>query len=261
LKKIVSFPDSVAGWSLKFTPKTGQRDFMKQFIYWLMGEKAGRVTLSAWNWLWGKPVEPETKALQPVAAAEQYLQSMQESVQKLAAAVNAQETSYKSAKTRYKAKVKELQNLEQQAVMAQNSGDEAAARMAIAKVIQTEQLLAQLEEMVKQAEAAVNASQMTLHREQMKVEKYKLDMQNMKDLADMNEALEAIAKINNEFNIGSAQAQFEATKSEMERRNLEQQALAELENPDAKLLSDIDNHEVERRLKQISNKTNNSNYP
>ena len=61
-----------------------------------MGDKAGRITISVWNWLWGLPVESGGKVA--VAVAEESLQSMQESVQKLAQAVAAQEGAYKRAK-------------------------------------------------------------------------------------------------------------------------------------------------------------------
>ena len=157
---------------------------MKKVIYWLMGEKAGRTIVGSWNWLWGMPVESGGKVA--VAVAEESLQSMQESVQKLAQAVAIQEGSYKTAKQKYEAKVKELQTCEQQAMTAQRSGNEEAARMAMTKAIQTEQILPKLEEMLKQAEQAVNASKEKLNRERMKLEAYKADMQNLKDMSEVN---------------------------------------------------------------------------
>ena len=38
-----------------------------------------------------------------------------------------------------------------------------------------------------------------LNRERTKLEAYKTDMQNMKDMAEINEALDAIAKVNNDL--------------------------------------------------------------
>jgi phage shock protein A len=228
---------------------------MKKVMYWVMGEKAGRTIVGSWNWLWGMPVESGGKVA--VAVAEESLQSMQESVQKLAVAVAMQEGSYKTAKNKYETKVKELRTLEQQAKIAQHSGNSDAARMAMTKAIQTEQILPRLEEMVKQAETSVNASKDKLNRERMKLESYKADMQNMKDMSEVNEALAMIAKVNNEFDIGSAKTDFEKAKSAVERRNLQTGALAEIsENPTEKLQAEIErmtvDDEVSRRLQMLS---------
>jgi len=227
---------------------------MKKVIYWLLGEKAGRTVLGVWNWLWGMPVESGGKIA--VAVAEESLQSMHESVQKLASAVATQDAAYKRAKQKYESKAKELQTFESQALIAQRSGNEDAARMAMTKVIQIEQILPQLEEMVKQAEKAVANSKEKLNRERTKLESYKTDMQNMKDMAEVNEALAAIAKVNNEFDIGSAKSQFETAKNAVERRNLKENSLAELsENPNEKLQADMEkmtvDDEISRRLGRL----------
>jgi phage shock protein A len=227
---------------------------MKKAVYWIMGEKAGRTIVGTWNWLWGMPVESGGKVA--VAVAEESLQSMQEAVQKLAAAVAAQEGAYKTAKRKYEAKITESKTLEQQAMIAQRSGNEEAARMAMSKLIQTEQILPKLEEMVKQAETSVKASKDRLNRERVKLETYKSDMQNIKDMSEVNEALAMIAKVNNEFDIGSAKSDFEKAKSAVERRNLQTEALAELsENPAEKLQAEIENmtldDEVARRLQRL----------
>ena len=227
---------------------------MKKAVYWIMGERAGRTIVGTWNWLWGMPVESGGKVA--VAVAEESLQSMQEAVQKLAGAVAAQEGAYKTAKRKYEEKITESKTLEQQAMIAQRSGNEDAARMAMSKAIQTEQILPKLEEMVKQAETAVKASKDKLNRERMKLESYKADMQNMKDMSEVNEALAMIARVNNEFDIGSAKSDFEKARGAVERRNLQTEALAELsENPTEKLQAEIENmtldDEVARRLQRL----------
>ncbi len=231
---------------------------MKKAIYWVMGERAGRTIVGTWNWLWGMPVEQGGKIA--VRVAEESLESMQESVTKLAEAVAMQVGSYERAKKKYQEKVQELKNLEQQAATAKRLGNEDAARLAITRVLQIEQLLPQLEAQVNQAEQFVNGSKDKLNRERMKLEQYKADMQNMKDLAEVNEALGAIAKVNNEFNIGSARSQFEEAKNAVQGRNLRQNALAELsENPAEKLQADMENmtldEEVNRRLGMLDSST------
>lgn len=227
---------------------------MKDAIYWLMGDKAGRTIVGTWNWLWGIPVESGGKVA--VAVAEESLQEMQTSVQKLAEAVAMQVGAYERAKKKYEEKAKELRKFEQQATLAQQSGNTEAARLAMMKAIQIEQLLPQLEAQVQQAEKFVAASKDKLNRERLKLEQYKTDMENMKDLAEINSALESIAKVNNEFDIGSARSSFEAAKSAVEGRHLRSNALAELsENPNEKLAADLDqltiDDEVSRRLQLL----------
>lgn len=228
---------------------------MKRAIYWLMGDKAGAAIVGTWNWLWGIPVESGGKVA--VAVAEESLRSMQESVLKLTQAVSTQMAAYQRAQQKYQAKVRDVEQFQRQAVVAQQHGDQSAARLAMSKVIQIEQLLPQLETRVQQAEQFVNASREKLERERMKLEAYKMDMENIKDMAEMNEALATLAKVNSDLGIDSARSQFEEAKNAIERRSLTEQAFAELsENPTEKLASDLNqmelDDEVTRRLRQLS---------
>lgn len=227
---------------------------MKKAIYWFMGERAGRVVVGTWNWLWGIPVEAGGPVAVEVAQAS--LRSMQESVQKLTQAVSAQVAGYERAKQKYQEKVKEMQRFDSQAMNAKGHGNEAAARLAMAKVIQIEQILPQLEEQVKQAEQFVRASKDKLNRERMNLEEYKAEMQNMKDLSEVNEALSAMAKVNSDLNIDSARSQFEDAKGAVQRRNLHLNAYTELsDNPAEKLNAELEtmalDDEVNRRLQML----------
>lgn len=233
---------------------------MKKFIYWLMGEKAGRTLVGGWNWLWGLPVESGGQV--SVEVAEESLRSMQESVQKLAQAVSTQVAAYQRAKQKYEEKVKEMKSFEQQATTAQRNGNEEAARLAMSKAISIEQFLPQLESQVQQAEHYVNAAKDKLNRERVKLEEYKTHLDNMKDLAEINQALGEIAQVNNDLSIDSARSQFEQAKNAVERRNLKGQAYAELsENPGEKLQADLDqmtlDDEVSRRLKLLQDNNKN----
>jgi phage shock protein A len=233
---------------------------MEKVIYWMLGEKAGRTIVGTWNWLWGIPVESGGQVA--VAVAEESLRSMQESVQKLAEAVATQVAGYQRAKQKYEEKVKELQLAESQATMAQRNSNEEAARLAMTRVLQIEKLLPQLEEQVKQAEQYVNASKEKLNRERQKLETYKTDMQNMKDMAEVNQALATMAKVNSDLNIDSARSQFESAKSAVERRNLQTSALVELsENPAEKLNAEMEkmtlDDQVARRLQMLGDSNSN----
>ena len=113
----------------------------KKFVYWLLGEKAGCTVVGTWNWLWGIPVD-RREAKSTVSVAEESLLSMQQSVQKLAEAVAMQVGAYERAKQKYEEKAQELKTCEQQAALAQQSGNTDAARLAMAKAIQIEQTVA-----------------------------------------------------------------------------------------------------------------------
>ena len=212
---------------------------MKKFVYWLMGDRAGRVVVGSWNWLWGRPVEAGGKVA--VAVAEESLVSMQESVHKLAKAVAMQVGAYERAQSKYQQKIQELKNFEQQARLAQRMGKDDAARLSMSRAIQIEKLLPSLEQQVQQAAAFVGSSKDKLNRERIKLEQYKSDMQNIKDLAEVNAALESIAKVNNDFDIGSARSSFDAAKNAVEGRHRTSTALAELsDNPQEKLAADLE---------------------
>jgi phage shock protein A len=181
---------------------------------------------------------------------------MQESVQQLAKAVAQQVGAYERARTKYRDKVDELRAYEQQALLAQRAGQDDGARLAMSRAIQIEKLLPALDQQVQQAGTFVEASKDKLNRERIKLEQYKSDMQNIKDLSEVNAALESIAKVNNEFDIGSARSSFEAAKSAVEGRNLSNAALAELsDNPHEKLAADLDqlslDDQVSQRLKAL----------
>jgi phage shock protein A len=227
---------------------------MKTFIYWLMGERGGRITISTWNWLWGIHSTPTEKTA--VSVAEESLESMQASVQKLAEAVKNQVDSYGRARHRYDAKLREKEQFEHQAAIAQSQGNQDSARLAIAKVIRIEKLLPQLEAQLQEAEQFVTTSQERLYREQLKLEHYKTDMQNMKDLAEVNQALSEIAKVNSDYEVHSARSMFESAKDVVQTRAFQQNALVDLvDDPAESQFSDLENQalddEISQRLRRI----------
>ena len=232
---------------------------MKKIVYWLIGEKAGRTIVGIWNWSWGIPIDSGGKIA--VAVAEESLQSMQEGVQRLAEAVATQDASYQRAKQKYETKLQEIEVLNRQVLNAQKLGHDLAARQTMARIIQIEQILPPLKAMLQEAEESVKLSKAKLSREREKIESYKSAMQNLKDLAEVNEALMEIGKVNSEFDIGSAKSQFDAAKSAVEHRNLKANALNSLsEDPQAAINEEIEqmtlDDEVSRRLQQLeSNNT------
>jgi phage shock protein A len=222
---------------------------LRRIIYFLFGERAGRVLVGSWNWLWGKPVDEGGQVA--VSVAEESLRTMQESVQRLTQAVATQVSAYQRAQQKYQEKVKEFSQYEKQVQTAQGNSNEEAARLAMGRLIQVEKLLPQLEEQVHQAEQFVNKAKEKLNRERAKLETSKTDLQNMKDLTEINDALEQMAKVNADYSIDSARSQFEAAKDAVQRKNLKVSAFNELsENPAEKLDADLQKMTLDDEITQ-----------
>jgi phage shock protein A len=222
---------------------------LRKIIYFLFGERAGRVLVGSWNWLWGKPVDEGGQVA--VSVAEESLRTMQESVQRLTQAVATQVSAYQRAQQKYQEKVKEFGQYEKQVQTAQGNSNEEAARLAMGRLIQVEKLLPQLEEQVHQAEQFVNKAKEKLNRERAKLETSKTDLQNMKDLTEINDALEQMAKVNADYSIDSARSQFEAAKDAVQRKNLKVSAFNELsENPAEKLDADLQKMTLDDEITQ-----------
>lgn len=227
---------------------------MKQIINWLIGDRAGRVLIAIWNWLWGIPVESGGKIT--VEVAQESLQSMQQSVHQLTESVAKLIAAYQTAKAKYESKQKEFQQAENQATLAHKAGNQEAARLAMTKAFLIEQLLPRLADQVAYAEKTVQAAQEKLSRERRKLEQCQIQMQNLKALSDVNEALKSITQINSNLQIGSARSQFESAQAAIERRHLHVNAHAELsEDPKEKLEADLEHltldDEITRRLQRL----------
>jgi phage shock protein A len=226
----------------------------KQLLYWLMGDRAARLMIGTWNWLWGVPVESGGKIA--VEVAQESLQSMQQSVAKLAESVAKVVASHNQAQALYEKKQKEFKEFEHRALLAQRTNHPEAARMAMMQAITVEKLLPQLGDRVAHAEQVMNNLKAKLDRERRNLEEYKAKMQNIQALAEVNAALADISRVNAELDLGSAKSQFETANTAVQSRYQYEHARAELaENPAEKLTAELDqltlDDEILHRLKQL----------
>jgi phage shock protein A len=231
----------------------------KGFIYGLLGDRAGRVVIGFWNWLWGKPVEAGGDV--SVRVAEQALRDIQSSVQRLTEAVATQVSAYRRAQQLYQQKVKEYQTYEQQALLAKEQGRMDLARQAMSKALSVEQILPELKERVQKAETYATTARERLGKEQLQLESYKSRLQNLKDLNEVNNALAEMAKVSSQFNIDSARSQFEDASNAVQRKQLQVEALNELsESPTQKAEDELQamsmDAELDRRLGMLGNPSN-----
>ena len=197
----------------------------QNFVNWLMGDKAGKATTDTWDWLLGKtpPVVPPPSQEDTLAIAERALALMTQSVANLFTAVAQQTSSYKKLQAQAERQDQEIAALEQTAKTEAAKGRDRDARLTLAQVIQKETLLAQLYTQIDRAEALLISSQNRLTQEQLEVERYRTEIQNTRDLSLVNTALREIARVNDEFDGGSAKstldnAQMQATEYEMEQK-------------------------------------------
>jgi phage shock protein A len=224
------------------------------FGFKLVWQKSGRTLIAIWNWLWGLPIESGGKIA--VEVARESVESMQQSVTQLAESVATAVAAYEKVKAKYTAKQHEFKQAESQALLAYQQGHEEAARLAMSRAIALERLLPKMGEQVGQAEKVVVGAREKLHREREKLEAYQTEMQNLKALAEINEALETIAQVDSSLDINSARYQFESAQAAVEERYLRANAQVELsENPTERLQANLDHlmldDEISRRLAQL----------
>lgn len=235
----------------------------QNFVNWLMGDRAGKVTIDAWDWLWGKepPAPPLPSQDDTLAVAERALAQMTKSVTSLSAAVTQQASSYKNLQVEHDRKALEIKALEQEAGAAARKGRDRDARLILAKVIQQETLLAQLCTQVDRAEGLLLSSQNRLTQEQMEVERYRTEIRQTRDLSRVNTALREIARVNDEFDGGSAKSTLENAQLQATEYEMQQKLVADI-SLNRSVQTDRDNDleiqdRVNQRLAQLKNQRSN----
>jgi phage shock protein A len=227
---------------------------MKSMVYWLMGDRAGRVMVASWNWVWGKPVAQGGKVA--VEVAQESIRSMQGSIAQLTDSVAKAVAAYERVKQQYEGKQSYAQNLERQAAQALKQGHEHQAQLMMGRAIETEKILPVLESQVQKAGQAVESLKTKLERERNKLGSFQIQMQNLQSLAEVNEALAVIASLNSDLEIDSARSQFQEAQLAIENRNVYANAYQELsENPAEKAQEQFESaileDEVKKRLMKL----------
>jgi phage shock protein A len=223
----------------------------QNFVNWLMGDRAGKATLDAWDWLWGNqaPV-PQPSQEDTLVVAERALALMSQSVSSLSAAVAQQASSYQNLQLQYDNKAQELGSLERKAAIAATAGRDRDARLVLAQIIQQEQLLEQLHAQVDRAEALLISSQNRLTQEQLEVERYRTEIQNTRDLSRVNIALREIARINDGLDGGSAKSTLENAQMQATEYEMQQKILADISQNRSQLTDENIDQETQAKINQ-----------
>jgi phage shock protein A len=223
----------------------------QNFVNWLMGDRAGAATIAVWDWLWGKKASiPAPSQAETLAVAERALDLMTQSVASLSAAVQQQASSYSKLQLQYDTQVKEIATLERSAAKSAQAGREREARLTLARVIQQEQLLAQLHSQVDRAEELLISSQNRLTQEQLELARYRTEIQNTKDLSRVNTALREIARVNDGFNNGSAKSTLENAQMQATEYEMQQKILADISQNRSELTNENSDLELQAQVNE-----------
>jgi phage shock protein A len=232
-----------------------KRSIQRQTISWLLGDNAGRVSVGAWNWLWGKPVAAGGEIA--AAVANESFADIQRSVQQLTEAVAKMTATYQKVKEKYTDKQQEFELTEQKAKLALQKGHNEAARIAMGKALSLETLLPHLQQQMLAAEKILTDNRERLQRERQRLEDDRNMLESSQVLADVNQALVDIQNINSTIDSSSARSHLISATNAIQDRYLEATAMAELsQDPYEQVMTDFTNltreDEITRRLQQLN---------
>ena len=237
----------------------------QNFVNWLMGERAGKVTMDVWDWLWGKEptISPPPSQEDTLATAERSLALMSQSVASLSTAVGQQASSYKKLQVQYEHKAQEIQRLEREAAISAKKGRERDARLTLVKVIQQEALLEQLHAQIDRVEELLISSQNRLTQEQLELERYRTEIQNTRDLSRVNTALREIARVNDQFDAASAKSTLDNAQMQATEYEMQQKLVADISSNRSELTDENTNAEIQAKVNERLAKLKqfNSNLP
>jgi len=188
---------------------------MKSTLYWLLGERGGRVTVGLWAWLVGRPVEAGDA--RTVAIAQQSVDDVAEVVEALTKAVAQQYSALQQADTLFESMRSQQHDLEEQAERLVQRGKEAAALAALAELEVIDASLPQIEAQVQAARSNFETGKQNLSEKQRHLQQMKLQQKVDASLQRVTTALEqanALSGLRSE----SATSTFEAAQSAVSRR-------------------------------------------
>ncbi|WP_346289671.1 PspA/IM30 family protein [Sphaerothrix gracilis] len=190
---------------------------MKKFMYWLLGDKGGRIAVGSWAWLIGQPLE--VGGAQTVAIAQQSLDDIAENVEKLTEAVARQYAALQQAEKLLAEMQSQAQNLDQQAVQLVQHGEDEAALTLLGELEVIETTLPQLQAQVKTAQQNFEVGKQRLVEQQRQLQQMKTQQKVSASLQKVTAALEqanALSGLSSE----SAVSLFETARDAIDRRSI-----------------------------------------
>lgn len=198
---------------------------MKKFLYWLLGDRAGRITVGTFNWLMGQPIEKGDA--QAVAIGREALIDIEENVHQMTSAVAEQQAALAAATNLFDDMQRQSAHLQSQAQQLVDAGAEDDALTVLGELEVVDASLPQLEQQVKSAQANFENSKANLQEMQRSLKQMQAQQ---KVTASMEKVTAALSKANalSGPSSNSAQSTLSEAHDAVKRRSLVETARAEL---------------------------------
>ncbi|MEO1521810.1 MAG: PspA/IM30 family protein [Cyanobacteria bacterium J06633_2] len=213
---------------------------MKPFLYWLLGEKAGRIVVGSWAWLLGQSIDAGDA--RTVAIAQQSVDDVAENVDQLTAAVAQQHSALQQAQKLLITMQSQAESLNQQAMKLVQHGDDHAALSILGELDIIEASIPQLEVQVNTAQRNFEAGREQLREQQRQLQQMKTQQKVSASLQKVTAALE---KANALSGLSSDRAiqTFETARDAIDRKSIEATSHMELQSL---------GREVQRKTNQLN---------
>ncbi|MEB3359604.1 MAG: PspA/IM30 family protein [Synechococcales bacterium] len=200
---------------------------MKPFLYWLFGEKAGRILVGSWAWLMGQPLDAGDA--RTVAIAQQSLDDVADNVERLTEAVAQQFAALQQAEKLLTEMQSQAQSLDRQAAQLVQNGEDDAALTVLGELEVIEQTIPQLETHVSTAQKNFEAGRQHLLEQQRQLQQMKTQQKVSASLQRVTVALQqanALSGLSSE----SAVHTFEAAQDAIGRQSITATAHMDLQS-------------------------------
>lgn len=198
---------------------------MKTFLYWLLGDRAGRVAMGTISWLIGQPIEKgDAKA---VAIGREALVDIEQNVHLMTSAVAEQQAALAQATNLYNDMQQQSLRLQSQAEQLVAAGAEDDALTVLSELEVVESSLPQLKQQCEVAEANFENSKDNLIEMQRSLKQMQAQQ---KVAASMEKVTAALSKANalSGVSSNSAKSTLEDVHSAVKQRSLVETAKAQL---------------------------------
>jgi phage shock protein A len=198
---------------------------VKKFMYWLLGDRLGRIAVGSVNWLFGAPIEKGDA--QTVAIGQQALDDMAENVDNMRNAVAEQKGALDQALGFLSQMEGDVKRLDEQSRALVAAGDDQAAMNVLTEMGVIRDSLPQIQAQAEQAKKNYESSFANLQELERQYKKYKVEQQISARSQKVSAALE---QANKYAGLGSSTAQstLEATKQAVQNKAFVQNAKLEM---------------------------------
>jgi phage shock protein A len=198
---------------------------VKSFLYWLLGDRGGRIVVGTWSWLLGQPIEKGDA--KTISIAREALVDIEENVNQLTSAVAEQQAALASAQELYHDMQRQSEQLQRQAEQLVQAGEENAALDVLSELEIASQALPQLKQQVEVAQSNFEASKANLVDMQRSLRQMQAQQ---KYAASMEKVTAALSKANalSAPSSNSAKATLDEAHDAVKRRSALETAKSEL---------------------------------